>query len=156
MTAFKRKDPASWEGKYFQSKSVSSGLGEGTDGAWFFYKKLWLIEQLQEDVCGLCLPLPCPFPNVSHLLNHPHKFPHFPSDQGHHWKKWLPALLETRTAYIWACILSSGKVWLVWRKLEGRGDLFGVMAEGIYELTKWQSDSLHFLFIETHKHDLFI
>lgn len=100
MAAFKRKDPASWESKYFQSKSVSSALGEGTDGVWFFYKKLWLIEQFQEDLCGLRLPLPCPFPSVSHLLNHLHTFPHFPSDQGHHWKTWFPALLEKCTAYI--------------------------------------------------------
>lgn len=100
MATFKRKDAVLWESKRFQSKSVSSGLGEGTDGLWFFYKELWLIEQFQEDVCGLCLPLPCPFPNVSHLLNHPHTFPHFPSDPGQHWKKWFPALLKTRTAYI--------------------------------------------------------
>lgn len=82
---------------------------------------------------SLCLL--CPFPSVSHLLNHSHTFPHFPSDQRHHWKS---GFLTNRLCP--ACIsrlyIFTGQSLPCLEVVRPKRFIYGV----IYEFTKWQSD----------------
>lgn len=78
----------------------------------------------------------CPFPSVSHLLNHSHAFPHFPSDQRHHWKS---GFLTNRLCPARICrlyIFIGQSLPCLEEVVRLKRFIYGV----IYEFTKWQSD----------------